>query len=358
MASIEPYQTKTGRRYMVRYRKPDRRQAAKKGFTTKRDAQLFAATVEVDKSQGNYIDPSAGRATIGELGDAWLARQTHLKPSAYAVIESAWRIHVRPQWATTPIREIRRTTVADWTASLSQKRSATIVQRSYGILTGIVKDAEADGLIPVSRIDGIPMPKKVRRQKVYLTHAEVDRLAKACKYPTIVYLLAYTGIRWGEMAGLRVRNINFIRKRLSLEVSASLVANRIVEGTLKSHESRTVPVVDFLLPMLADACDGKGRDELVFSVDGRHMKHTNASHPDGWMTVACARAGLPRITPHGLRHTAASLAVQSGAHVKALQRMLGHASAAMTLDRYSDLFDSDLTAVTDALGAARDAELG
>lgn len=358
MASIEPYHTQAGRRFMVRYRKPDRKQATKKGFRTKRDASLFAATVETSKAAGTYIDPSAGRARIGELGDDWLARQSHLKPSTRAVVESAWRIHVRPEWATTAVRDVRRTAVADWVARLGSERSATIVQRCYGILLGIVRDAEADGLIPASRIEGIPMPRKTPKRKVYLTHEEVSRLATASKYPAIVYVLAYTGMRWGEMAGLRVRNVNFLRRRLTLETSAALVRNKVVEGTLKSHEARTVPVVDFLLPMLTEACEGKGADDLVFSVEGRHMKHVNASHPDGWMTVACKRADLPRITPHDLRHTAASLAVQSGAHVKALQRMLGHRSAAMTLDRYSDLFDSDLSSVTDALGAARDRALG
>ncbi len=62
---------------------------------------------------------------------------------------------------------------------------------------------------------------------------------------------------------------------------------------------------------------------------------------------------FPRVTPHSLRHTAASLAVSAGANVKAVQRMLGHASAAMTLDVYSDLFDDDLNSVAVALDRAR-----
>jgi integrase len=65
-----------------------------------------------------------------------------------------------------------------------------------------------------------------------------------------------------------------------------------------------------------------------------------------------ARSGVPRLTPHDLRHTAASLAISAGANVKAVQRMLGHASAAMTLDTYADLFDEDLDAVAIALHAA------
>lgn len=62
---------------------------------------------------------------------------------------------------------------------------------------------------------------------------------------------------------------------------------------------------------------------------------------------------MPRVTPHDLRHTAASLAISAGANVKAVQRMLGHASAAMTLDTYADLFDDDLSDVASALNEAR-----
>lgn len=62
---------------------------------------------------------------------------------------------------------------------------------------------------------------------------------------------------------------------------------------------------------------------------------------------------FPRVTPHDLRHTAASLAISAGANIKALQQMLGHASAAMTLDRYADLFEDDLDAVAAALHRAR-----
>ncbi|WP_346655979.1 tyrosine-type recombinase/integrase [Arthrobacter sp. NicSoilB8] len=64
------------------------------------------------------------------------------------------------------------------------------------------------------------------------------------------------------------------------------------------------------------------------------------------------RSGIPRITPHDLRHSAASFAVSAGANVKAVQKMLGHGSAAMTLDVYAVLFDDDLDSVADALDNA------
>ena len=100
MATISKYQTASGATlYRVRYRTPDNRQTDKRGFTTKRDAQAFANTVEVSKLRGEYVAPADARVTVGELGPAWLDRQRgHLKPSAYAVMEIAWRVRVAPRW--------------------------------------------------------------------------------------------------------------------------------------------------------------------------------------------------------------------------------------------------------------------
>jgi integrase len=130
--------------------------------------------------------------------------------------------------------------------------------------------------------------------------------------------------------------------------------SEIFVGTTKTHKQRTVPLPEFLLPYLARQCENKDREELLFPRDdGRHLKRP---HPDsGWFAKAVAKSGVPRVTPHDLRHTAASLAVSAGANVKAVQRMLGHASAAMTLDIYAELF-GDLEAVATALDRARSRE--
>jgi integrase len=112
-----------------------------------------------------------------------------------------------------------------------------------------------------------------------------------------------------------------------------------------------VPLPDFLLPYLARQCEGRGRDDLLFPGDGGYLKRPHAR--SGWFDKAVTASGVPRATPHDLRHTAASLAVSAGANVKAVQKMLGHASAAMTLDIDADLFDDDLEAVATALHDAR-----
>jgi hypothetical protein len=100
MATVEKYQTPSGATlYMVRYRTPDRGQTKKRGFRTKKQAEAFANKVEVDKLRGEYVSPANARLTVGELGPAWLDRQRgHLKPSGYAVMETAWRMRVKPRW--------------------------------------------------------------------------------------------------------------------------------------------------------------------------------------------------------------------------------------------------------------------
>ena len=172
---------------------------------------------------------------------------------------------------------------------------------------------------------------------------------------TLVLLLAYTGVRWGEAIGLRVADLDMLRKRALIHENAVQSGTGVHVGTPKAHKQRSIPLPEFLVKPLARQCEGKQRTDLLFG-DGEHLRRP---HPvSGWFAKAVVAAGVPRVTPHDLRHTAASLAVSAGANVKAVQRMLGHASAAMTLDLYADLFDDDLEAVATALDQARTATIG
>jgi len=192
---------------------------------------------------------------------------------------------------------------------------------------------------------GTSLPRKRRGEQVFLTHEQVDRLATAAgEHGTLVLLLAYTGMRWGEATELRVRDLDLLRRpaRINLVRNAVRAGGELVVGTTKSHRGRTIPIPASLVEPLARACDGKARDELIFTnTAGGYLR------PNKWFAAACRDAGIPRITPHGLRHVCAGLAVQSGASVKVMQSMLGHRSAAMTLDTYASLFADDVDDVDD-----------
>jgi integrase len=115
-------------------------------------------------------------------------------------------------------------------------------------------------------------------------------------------------------------------------------------GPTKGRKARSVPVAAFVLDELSVRCGGKAPGDLVFAgPDGGYLPRPKSS--GGWFAAAVRRAEIQTITPHDLRHTCASLAVSAGVNVLALQRMLGHTSAKVTLDTYADLFDDDLDAV-------------
>ena len=362
MASVEPYVTESGRRYRARWRDLDRRSKERGGFRTKRDAERYLAKIEVDMGSGQYVDPSSAMITLGELGREWLANRPHLKPSSLHSLEIAWRIHVEPRWGERRIGTIRYTEVQAWVSELvgkeGQAKSATVVKRAHGVLAGILDSAVKDRRLTVNPARGISLPRKVKKSRAYLTIEQVEALARAAgEYGTLVHLLAYTGLRWGEAIGLRVRNVDPVRRRARIEQNAVQVGRVIEVGTPKGHQARSVPLPRFLVDELELDMHGRAPGALVFGDGTTHPFRPHSA--SGWFISAVRRCQkvdptFPTLTLHDLRHTAASLAISSGAHVKAVQRMLGHASAAMTLDTYADLFDDDLDTVSASMESIRE----
>lgn len=129
------------------------------------------------------------------------------------------------------------------------------------------------------------------------------------------------------------------------------VNGRAVFGTPKTHQRRSVPLPRFLVEPIAAQIAGRAGDDLVFTSPTSEVLRNNDFRRRVFDRAA-ESIGLAGLTPHELRHTAASRAVAEGANVKAVHRMLGHASAAMTLDVYADLVEDDLDQVSDRLDRA------
>lgn len=364
MATISKYETASGPRYRVRYRKPDGTQTDKRGFKTKREANAFADTTEVSKLRGEYIDPVDGKVTIGELYATFIVTKSALKPSWVRTLKSSWKNHVRDEWEHRPIASIRPSEVQAWVSSMSAaKSSATVVRRAYGILAGVLDIAVADNLIGKNVARGMTLPEKFTKARPYLSHLQVDLLCDQLDEAraAFVFFAAYSGPRWSEAIALRKRHMNIDRRIYTVEENAVQLGSEFKVGTPKSGEKRNAPMPLFVADRIAPLLEGRGRNDLVFpGADGGYMKRPKPEN--GWFTKAVEAAQVidptfPTITPHDLRHTTASLAISAGANVKTLQRMLGHKRASMTLDIYADLFETDLDHIGIALDAARTSEI-
>jgi integrase len=144
------------------------------------------------------------------------------------------------------------------------------------------------------------------------------------------------------------------RRRLQITQAVAEADGRLEWKSPKDHERRSVPFAPFLADELAKQMVGKGREDLLFSASRGGALRVSTWRPRVFNPARDSLgAKFPKVTPHDLRHTAASLAVSAGGNVLALARMLGHEDPSLTLRSYADLFDSDLDALADVLDQAR-----
>ncbi|GAB4942243.1 site-specific integrase [Mycobacterium avium subsp. hominissuis] len=352
-----------GKRWRARYVDSEGREVAK-GFARKVDAQKWLDDVTSTILTGTYVAPGAGNVSVDVLHGQWVGTFGHLKATTKAARESAWITHVRDLWGQKLVCEVQTSAIRAWVNDLAaQGSSAATIETALGVLRMILGVAVEDRRIPVNPCDGVKAPPREHSRRAYLTHQQVGELATAMtRDGLVVRFLAYTGLRYGEMAALTVADFDMLRRRVQVRQSVTEVKGKLVWSTPKNHERRSVPFPRFLSEELARRMAGKGREDLVFSAPGGGALRIATFRTRVFNPAVAKLRGIdddgkpttdwPRPTMHDLRHTAASLAISAGANVKAVQTMLGHKSAALTLDTYADLFPDDLEAVADALDAA------
>ena len=360
----------SGQRWRARYYDSAGHQHARH-FGRKIDAQRWLDSVVTAVGTGSYVDPNRSKITVEGVAEQWLAGKLNLKPTTRARYENALAVHVLPRWSNATLSSIEHGAIQAWLAGLTASgQSGASVRKIHGVLSAILDLAVRDKRIPANPCARVNLPRSNARRRRYLDAEQVELLAiEAAKPPATragtaaaakyqgyrlaVFVLAYCGLRWSELAALRVENVDLLRRRLNIREAVTEVNGGVLAwGTPKSYEARSVPLPRFLVDELAIHLADRAPHDLLFTtVNGDVLRNRNARR--SWFDRAVAEVGEPGLTPHELRHTAASLAISSGANVKAVQRILGHASAAMTLDIYADLFDSDLDAVADRLDETR-----
>jgi integrase len=167
----------------------------------------------------------------------------------------------------------------------------------------------------------------------------------------LIRFLAYSGVRWGEAVALQRSSITLQGRRVRIKEAATEIAGKLEFGTPKTHDARTIILPEFIAARLATHIQEMAKDALVFTApQGGPLRSSNFRR-SVW-TPACEASGMPEgLLIHDLRDTAASLAISAGASIKAIQRMLGHKHASMTLDVYGSLFEEDLEDLAERMDA-------
>jgi integrase len=214
------------------------------------------------------------------------------------------------------------------------------------------------GYLTTNPADGVRAPRQPEPQMLFLDADQVDRLASAIQEPygTLVYVLTYGGLRWGEAAALRRGRCELAPSRIIVAESVSEAGGELHFGPTKNHRSRIVGIPAFLRDLLDNHLDQRVPDDpdaLAFtSPQGAPLRNSNFRR-QVWYT-AVEQAGLPEgLRIHDLRHTCASLLIAAGANPTAVQVPLGHSSISVTMDRYTHLFPSDVEALIGRLEGIR-----
>lgn len=331
-----------------------------KVFDRKPDAQVFLNGLTADIHRGEYVDPRKSTETFRSVAEQWMTTKNHRKPKTLAGYQSLLDTIVLPKWGDVALKEITYEQYSQWLGTLSvegsqkgEGLSASRITQAHQLVGAVLKYAQRTGKIAknvaleIKRSEDLP--QQTEKERRYLTHAELLRLARATgRFETLTLVLGYCGLRFGEAAALRRKHVG--DRELIVRASATHVTGQgIVESTTKTKRSRHVPVPSPVWDRLRAELPDEPK-ALVFPRQRGGLLPIEEYRRT--FDRACEVVGIQGLTPHGLRHTTASLAISAGANVKVVQRMLGHATAAMTLDLYGHLLDDDLSGVADALGKA------
>jgi excisionase family DNA binding protein len=336
-----------------RWRDPAGRQRTK-SFARKIDAERFLLGIEDAKLHGAYVDPAAGRVNFGEWAERWYKTTAGLKPSTRHTYRQLLDYQILPTFQKATLAGIDPLLVREWLAALVQSDlSPSRIRNAHQVLSQVLAAAVEANRLARNPAKGLRLPRIARREMHFLTAVQVEQLADriAPPFPLLVRFDAYTGLRAGELAALRVARLDLLRGRCEVVESATEVAGELVWGTTKTYERRTVRLPRFLREQLAaylaDRPHAPG--DLVFTMpEGGPLREPKFA--ERYFKPAALAAGLPAgLRVHDLRHTCASLLIREGASIKAVQHHLGHKSASITLDRHGHLFPEELDHLADRL---------
>ncbi|UMB71771.1 tyrosine-type recombinase/integrase [Mycobacterium paraterrae] len=374
-----------GKRWLARWVARDGQERTK-AFDRKADAQKHIEEMTVAVSTGTYSDPRRSAVTFGVIAEAWFATKAQRAPKTVAGYREVLDNVILPKWGPEPLSDVTHEGIQTWITWLSTNPaarqhvrksdpnaglSASRVIQTHQLVNQIFGYAIRAKYVAVNPATDIELPSKPQSTDLALTHDQVRQLAKemtaaedAIRHRsdtaaprttpealgTMVRLLAYAGLRFGECAALLVGDVDIKKRRILVGKSITRVRGQgLVLGETKTHARRSAPILTTALA-----------DELKQWVAGRDASEFLFPGPDGEaMTVgwfrarfdkAVAKLGVEGVTPHTLRHSAGSLALASGASVVTVQKLLGHLNATTTMNRYSHMLPDDF----DRLAAAMD----
>lgn len=342
-------------RAQVKYRG---RVVADRSFERKADAVRWELEQKrVLQSGEEYVQPAAGRITVHELAEEYRdSRLQQVSVRAWESDESALRVHIVPTFGKLPIAAVRPADIERFLSALAVSRSVRTAARVRTTIRGLFSYAIRTRRLRTSPAEHVPLPRPDSRggkvsEVAPFTLPELldvveDQRRHAGRYADLTLVLGLTGLRMGELRGLRAGDVVDVPYPALLVKRSVPQSGRtgapIERATTKTGRSRLVPLSALVVPVVSEWAEGKAPEELLLPApQGGYLHAQNWRRSVRWDSTAMRRR------PHDLRHTAASLWIAAGVDIKTVSSWLGHSTAKLTLDTYGHLMgtDADRTAV-------------
>lgn len=344
-------------RFRVRV-KSGRDVVASKTFDLKRDAQEWEAQQKRALTLGDFVDPRKGRESLGEALERWMEARSGTIAAKTLNVEGYALKRLSPALRNRPVSAVRTADLEAHYGVMLQELARPTVMRFRNILSSFYGWAVREGMVAKNPVIPSRVPRGTGEDvkhdvwpfslaELRALHADITERAGA-DHADIALVLGLTGLRWGELAALRVRDVQLVPYP-AFRVSRSRPDGQPVRVT-KSGKVRTVPLAADLIPLIEPRITGMDPNAPVFpDAKGGMRLNSNWKRATRWTEVSRGR----RV--HDLRHTAATLWLQMGVDLKTVQAWLGHSSAKLTADTYAHWMGTD----ADAAAIARvNASLG
>ena len=332
--------------YKLYWRDPSRKMCTKT-FRLRKDADRKMREVEHQKDVGTYVDPNLGKVSLSVFWEHFIRTSPPPAESTRALYAMQARTHILPHLGRVPLQNITKPMVKSFLADLHDEgvRNPSI-NGAHRLLRRVLSVAVEEGRIAQNPAARIQAPRSAPREMNFLSAKEVDSLSRAVdeRYETLILFLAYTGTRIGEAAALRMKNVDLLKRQVTIVEASKEVEGKLYLGMTKNRRNRSVTLPSFLSDKLAKHVKQFSHpgdpEALVFpGPSGDFLRQT--AFRNRVFKPAAAKVGLtPGLRPHDLRHTAVALAIQANWHPRKIQEMLGHSSIEVTLGTYGHLFDS------------------
>lgn len=234
-------------------------------FDNRKQAKAFLASAAADMARGQWVDPRGGQILFREWQETWFASRVMRRATARAYATTL-RAHLVPQFGHLQLKQITPLGVRGFVTALAEKRRPKTVRNAHALLSNVLRDAVLEGLILTNPCLGIRLPRDSPYEAVFLSPAQIDRLVEVVPehYRSLVQLAAGTGMRWGELTGLKRQRLDLLRRRVEVVETLEDIDGVLTFGQPKSARSRrTISLPPHLVEVMARHLEGH-RHELVF----------------------------------------------------------------------------------------------